>query len=66
MEQWLNKLFLNAVVLEKVGKTFENCSLKALFKQKQGKHGSHPKFNFFGKQKKRYKLSRTFYFTKIS
>ena len=30
---------------KKIGKTFKNCFSSALFRQKQGQHGPHPKSN---------------------
>ena len=69
---WINiyNFCYNTVVLEKkLGKTVKNCSFRILFGQKVGQHGPHPKSSwifFVEVTQGDHKLSRTFYFIKIS
>ena len=69
---WINiyNFCYNTVVLEKkLGKTVKNCSFRILYGQKVGQHGPHPKSSWIfcvEVAKGDHKLSRTFYFIKIS
>ena len=68
---WINtnNLSWNTVVMKKIGKTFKKCSFRTIFGQNLDKHGPHPKSSsmfFVEITEGDHKLSRTFYFIKIS
>ena len=59
-------LCYNALVLKKIGKTFQKCSFRTLYRQKHGPGQKSSSIFFSENRKEDRKHSRTFHFIKMS